>query len=200
PLGPHDLDEPYLPRAVGVRPPARLDVPVSDVDDPEGPGRDDSPLEEPEPVLGLCLFPREPRDLDRVVLHHDVVRDVLDLPHLVIGQLGEVGDVETPVVLLFERRVLPDPRAKDLPGGPVDDVGSGVDAPDLLAPPRVDLPDDLGALPRGEALDLVDDDPSDLLDVDDPSVGYRPVVRLLPATPGVEGGLVEDHVASRERL
>ena len=40
--------------------------------------------------------------VDREVLHDHVVGDVLDLPDLLVGELGEVGDVEPAVVLLLE--------------------------------------------------------------------------------------------------
>ena len=115
PFRPHDLDEPDLSSGVGVRPPARLHVPVGDVDDPERPRRDDAPLEQPEAVLRLGLLAREAGDFDREVLHHHVVRGVFDPPHVPVGQLGEVRDVQPPVVLLLERRVLPHPWAQHVP-------------------------------------------------------------------------------------
>ena len=99
-------------------------------------------------------------DVDGVVLHDHVVRR---RPRSSCTSssvsLRKVSDVEPPIVLLLERRVLPHPRAEHVPRRAVEQVRRGVYAPDLL-PPRRSRPCRRPSTPIGRraAVELVDDD------------------------------------------
>ena len=77
-----------------MRPPARLDVPLRDLDDPELTSRDDPALVQSEPVLRLRDVPGEGPDPHGRVREDDLVREPLDPVHLVVGERVVVGDVE----------------------------------------------------------------------------------------------------------
>src|SRR6202008_4680594 len=82
---------------------------------------------------------------------------------------------------------------------PVQEVRRGVDAPYLLPPRGVDVPNDPRAVRGRASLELVYHHGADLLDVQDLLPSQRAMVRLLAASPGIECSLVQRHVAAWKR-
>src|SRR5665648_371033 len=75
---------------------------------------------------------------DGVVLHHLVVRQLLDAAQRLVARRLEVREVEAEPVRRHEGACLPHVLAEYLAQRPVQDVGSRVVAPDALAPLDVD--------------------------------------------------------------